>query len=170
MRFWIGLEEAAADHRAAVAEAARAVESQEAGCWTIPRAEGKWSAAEIAQHLILSYAPPLAELAGGTGFAIRLPWWKRAPLRWTVLPRILGGTFPKGAPAPREARPKGGPADPEEAAKALREAAANFERCLLEKCADRRVALTHPYFGKLSAPQMLKLCAVHVAHHRAQLS
>jgi hypothetical protein len=32
----------------------------------------------------------------------------------------------------------------------------------------RPVRLTHAYFGKLTAPQILKLLAVHAAHHRDQ--
>lgn len=168
MRFFIGIEEAAEDHRAAVAAAVRVVEAQDPAAWSLKRAPGKWSPSEIAQHLVISYGPPLAELDGGPGFAVRLPWWQRAALRWTVVPRILGGTFPKGAPAPRESRPAAGAASPAHAAQALREAADLFERRLLEEHAVRRVTLTHAYFGRLSAPQMLKLAAVHVSHHRAQ--
>ena len=160
---------AAADHREAIEALARTVESLGRGGWTIAREPGKWSPAEIAQHLILSYGPPLAELSGGSGFSLRLPWWKRAVLRWKVLPKILyDEKFPKGAPAPKEARPKAGAASPEEAARLLRENAGQFERRLSEAHAARSVRLTHSYFGKLSAPQILKLMAVHANHHRAQ--
>ena len=149
---------------------ARAVESVEPGAWNVARAQGKWTPAEIAQHLILSYAPPLAELDGGPGFAIRVPWWKRVVLRWKVLPKIVhAGEFPKGAPAPLESRPKAGAASPEAAGRLLREGSAEFARRLLEAEAARPARLSHPYFGKLSAPEILKLMAVHARHHMAQL-
>jgi hypothetical protein len=166
----LGLEKAAADHLAAIEALARTVESLDRGAWNIAREPGKWTPAEIAQHLILSYGPPLAELGGGAGFSVRLPWWKRTVLRWKVLPKILyAEQFPKGAPAPREARPKEGAASPEEAARLLRENAGEFARRLSEAAAARSVRLSHSYFGKLTAPQILKLMAVHAHHHRAQL-
>jgi hypothetical protein len=163
-----GLGDAVAFHRTTIEDVVRVVESQDPGAWSVARQPGKWSPRELAQHLVLSYEVPMAELDGGTGFAIVLPWWKRLPLRWTVLPRILNGKFPRGAPAPREARPQGGAASPAEAARALREKAALFERRLAEADSVRPVRLSHAYFGKLTAVQILKLAAVHAAHHRAQ--
>jgi hypothetical protein len=164
----IGMAQAAADHRAAIEDVARVVEGQDPACWARAPQPGKWSPSEIAQHLILSYGPPLAELDGGAGFAVRVPWWKRVVLRWKFLPQILGGKFPQGAPAPREIRPKTGAADPAQAACDLRESAARFANRLAEAETGRRVRLTHSYFGKLTAPQILKLMAVHAGHHRAQ--
>jgi hypothetical protein len=164
----IGLAQAVADHRAAIEDVARIVESQDPAGWTQAREPGKWSPAEIAQHLLLSYEMVQAELNGGTGFRVALPWWKRLPLRWTVLPKIFAGQFPRGAPAPRESRPKTGAASPAEAARALREHADRFERALAAAGAAGRVRVTHPYFGRLTVPQMLKLGAVHTAHHGAQ--
>ncbi len=164
----ITIAEAAAFHQETLKQVAVVVELQDPVVWTVPPKPGKWSPSEIAQHLVISYEPALAELDGGAGFALALPWWKCAALRWTVLPRILDGRFPKGAPAPREARPRVGAASPGEAARALRENAERFESRLVEAHAVRSVRLTHAYFGKLTAPQILKLVAVHAAHHREQ--
>jgi uncharacterized damage-inducible protein DinB len=169
VRARLGLEQAAADHRAAIDEVVRAIESLDRVAWTVPRQPGKWSPAEIAEHLVLAYEPPLAELDGGPGYAVPVPWWKRTVLRWKVLPQILErGQFPRGAPAPKEARPKGGAASPEEAVRQLRENAGRFEEKLCVAHAARSVRLTHAYFGKLTAPQILKLLAVHAHHHRGQ--
>ena len=60
-------------------------------------AEGKWTPAQIVQHLILGYEAGLRELDGGVGLTVVVPWWKRIALRWTILPRILAGRFPAGA-------------------------------------------------------------------------
>ena len=170
MRKRLELEKVAADHRDAIEAFARAVEALDRDAWNVARAQGKWTPAEIAQHLILSYGPPMAELGGGPGFAVRLPWWERAVLRRRVLPKILYlEEFPKGAPAPREARPGEGASSPETAAGLLRESAGEFARRLCEAAVARPVRLTHSYFGKLTAPQILKLMAVHVRHHRDQL-
>jgi hypothetical protein len=163
-------EEAAADHREAIEKVVRAVRSFDSQVWEVPCAPGKWSPAEIAEHLALAYGPPLAELEGGAGYALCVTGWKQLLVRWRYLPVILErGTFPPGVKAPREARPANHSASPEAAASRLAENASCFERRLAEAQATGPVRLTHAYFGKLTAPQILKLLAVHARHHRKQL-
>ena len=101
--------------------------------------------------------------------AVRLPWWKRRLVRWRFLPLILRGGFPKNAPAPREIRPTGHAASPEEAACRLSESAAQFSDRLGEAARRGPVRLTHPYFGGLSALQILRLLTSHARHHQSQL-
>jgi DinB family protein len=163
-------EEAAADHREAIETVVRAVRSVDTQVWEVACAPGKWSPAEIAEHLALAYGPPLAELEGGAGYALRVKGWKQRLVRWRYLPVILErGAFPPGVKAPREARPSGHAGSPEAAIARLTESASRFERRLAEAQANGPVRLTHAYFGKLTAPQILKLLAVHARHHRAQL-
>jgi hypothetical protein len=156
-------------HRDSVEAAARALESQDPSAWNAPIAPGKWSPAEIAQHLALSYAPAIAELEGGRGYAIRLAAWQRFFARTFVVPRILAGKFPERAPAPRESRPTGGAATPAEGARLLRESAEKFAHRLAEARAAGPVRVTHPYFGRLDAPVILRILSVHARHHLAQL-
>ncbi len=165
----VRIEEAAALHSETIDEVVFVIAAQNLATWTTPRQPGKWSAAEIAEHLILSYEVGLRELDGGAGLALALSWWKRAALRWTVLPRILAGRFPRGAPAPREVRPRGAAVTPAVAVERLRAVADRFAARLQEEHAVRPVRLTHAYFGRLAAPEILKLLAVHARHHRAQL-
>ena len=162
------LDQAAADHREAIDAVLRTLETVDPALWNQPSGPGKWSPAEVAQHLFLSYGPPTAELEGGQGFVVRVAWWKRPLLRWKVLPVILAGGFPRGAPAPRECRPRDAAPDSGEAIRRLREASTVFERRLCEAAGRERVRLTHAYFGKLTAPQILKLLASHAGHHRKQ--
>lgn len=99
---------AAADHRDAIEAVAAALRAVDPAVWRVPARPGKWTPAEIAHHLILAYDPPLSELSGGAGYALRIPWWKRRLLRWKFLGGIVRrGEFPRGAPAPREIRPRG---------------------------------------------------------------
>lgn len=164
------LDRACAAHRDAVAECAATIRAVPLSDWTAARAAGKWTPAEIAEHLRMAYGPPLAELSGGAGFAVRLPWWKRRLLRWKVLPVILRGGFPQGAPAPREIRPAGHSPSPADAALRLNEAAEEFLIRVRDAARARRVRLTHPYFGRLSDLETLTLLTSHARHHRAQLT
>lgn len=161
--------EAVALHRAAVSECMAAFAAVPGDAWSRPLAPGRWSPAEIAEHLAIAYDPPLAELSGGSGFAIRVPWWKRRALRWSFLPTILNGGFPSGAPAPREIRPRRAAASPEEASRALCASAERFLATLADARSARRVRLTHPYFGKLRPAQTVMLLTSHALHHRRQL-
>ena len=162
--------QAEADHRAAVEAVADALRRVEPSAWRVPGRPGKWTPAEIAHHLALAYEPPMSELSGGSGYALRIPLWKRRLLRW----RFLGGIvrraeFPWGAPAPREIRPRPDTLEQGQAVGRLREAAALFERRLSEAHARRRVRLKHAYFGRLTPRQTLKLLAAHAYHHEKQL-
>ena len=162
------LDRAADEHRKAVGECTATIRGVAAAQWTAARAEGKWTAAEIAEHLRIAYDPLLSEVGGGSGMAVRLPWWKQKLVRWKFLPLILRGGFPKGAPAPREIRPTSHSATPEEAAHRLTRSAEEFLGRLAEAADRRTVRLTHPYFGKLTALEALTLLTSHARHHRAQ--
>src|SRR5688572_31383601 len=89
--------------------AARLIESAKlvrADVWLAPHAPGKWSPAEIVEHLNATYDVLTRELEGGTGMKVLTKPWQRLLLRWTIYRKILRkGLFPKGARAPREIRP-----------------------------------------------------------------
>jgi hypothetical protein len=131
---------------------------------------GKWSPAEIAQHLILAYAPAMSELGGGPGYERRLSPIMTRVARWVALGGILSGKrFPAGGKSPPEARPAGPFLPPAEAAERLRSAAAAFERTICEAHRAGGGRITNAYFGSLTAPQALQLVAMHAEHHRKQL-
>lgn len=164
------LETALALHRAALAafaERARRVAPED---WERPRAPGKWSPAEITEHLRLAAEKLRAERQGEEGMQLRLSAWKRFLLRRTVLVRLLRtGRFPKGAPAPREIRPVSPGLPQDEALDRLERAWATFEDACRSGVPTVASRLTHPYFGRLRLAQYHRLLAVHTLHHRDQL-
>ncbi|HUP46918.1 MAG TPA: DinB family protein [Thermoanaerobaculia bacterium] len=139
--------------------------------WLTPRAEGKWTPAEIVEHLNLSYETLLRELAGGKGMQVRTKLWQRLLLRFTLMPKLLrGGKFPL-ARAPRETRPAAANPDPVSAIAAFRERSLRLDALAAEVVASgRRRKLTHAYFGSASVPKAVLLCARHVQHHQKQLA
>jgi hypothetical protein len=166
----LSFEDALADHREAIDAVVRAVREVDPRVWTESRASGKWAPADVAEHLALSYGPPLSELDGGPGFALRVKGWKLWVVRRKYLPAILErGVLPSGASSPREARPVSRSATPDEAGDRLSENASRFERRLTEARARGEVRLTHAYFGSLTGPEILRILAVHARHHRVQL-
>jgi hypothetical protein len=152
-----------------VAECAAAIRAVSAEDWNAARETGKWSPAQIAEHLAIAYDPLLSELEGGPGFRRLVPWWKQRLIRWKFLPRILAGTFPRGVPAPKEVRPVATAGSPDDGARKLAERAVVFlDRYAAARSAGR-ASFTHPYLGRLNGVDALRFLTSHVHHHQRQL-
>jgi hypothetical protein len=138
--------------------------------WTMPTKPDKWSPAEVAEHLVLTYEAVLRELGGGVGMRLRLSWWMRLYIRARYLrPLLKYGRFPERAPAVREVRPAGPPRGKAELVTRFRERARAFDEGI---CAAHRKGgfrMTHPFFGRLDTSDSVRLVDVHIEHHRKQL-
>ncbi len=138
--------------------------------WEEACAAAKWSPAQIAEHLRLTYAVIGDELAGGTGIRIRTSWWQRQLLRFKALPMILSqGTIPRAVLAPREIRPGSGPFPSPQVLAALRAGARSAEAVLTTQQGGRNGGITHHVFGRLRPAEALRFATVHNNHHTAQL-
>lgn len=157
-------------HRRALRDFIATAEAIAPAAWNAPAAGGKWSPAQVAEHLRLSYATSRAELAGRPGFRVRTTWWQRRIGRLLHLPRILAaGRFPAGVPAVREIRPGEGPFDRRELLAAFRDEGERFLADAAAAAGDRRATITHPFLGSLTLRQGVRFLAQHVRHHHAQI-
>ena len=164
-------EAAAEEHQVALAAYVDAAEGLPEAAWTEPWAAGKWTRAEVTEHLCLAYEALLTELRTGVGMKPRLSPWRQKVTRWILLPHILHHrTFPVRAVAPRETRPASAQADRFAALRRLRVLAERFEAELDGARRAGAVALTHPYFGAVEPIKGLRFCAVHLDHHRRQVA
>ena len=158
------------EHRQALAALQATAESLPEAHWDAPRAPGKWSPAQIVEHVRLTCRTIQSELEGRGGMRVRTGWLRQRVLRLLLVPRILRTrTFPKGAPAVRELRPQADlRLERGQTLDALREQAASLVAAMA--AADpATMKVTHPFFGRLDPLQGLELATVHVQHHRAQL-
>jgi DinB superfamily len=157
-------------HRSASAAFADAAKAVAPGAWHLPRAEGKWSPAQITDHLIQTYDVLLRELQGGSGMRVRTRFLQRMFLRLTLMPRLMrGARFPERVPAPPEIRPTGAPGQQDGIA-LFRRRAAELEATAQQVLAQvPRARLTHAYFGPSSVANGVLFCARHIEHHRAQI-
>jgi hypothetical protein len=158
-------------HAAAAADLIAAAQEVPRDSWMQPRAEGKWSPADVVEHLNLAYDALLKDLDGGGGMKIRTKLWQRILLRYTLVPKLLrGGAFPENARAPRETRPANTNADQQAAIDTFRQRSERFDSTAAEAVAGgRRVKVTHAYFGRASITEGMLLCARHIQHHLKQL-
>lgn len=158
-------------HRRSVEEflaQARQVPSER---WNTATMEGKWSPAQVVEHLRLTYEAVTREATGGTGLRVRTTWWLRLFLRLAYLRRILDqGAIPPGARAPRELMPGPGPFEREALLARLAAAVERAEAVFVGDGRGRARGFTHHVFGRLDAGDALRFATVHNHHHARQLA
>ena len=139
--------------------------------WSRPWQAGKWTPAQITEHLAMTYRVFIGEVGGGQPMQLKLTPFRRRVLKALMLPHMLfHRTFPRGARAPRELRPaEAGLLPRGEALAQMRELGERFEREAARARAAGWSGVTHPYFGMIDLTRGMRLCAVHLEHHRRQL-
>jgi len=141
--------------------------SGEQWTWHLP---GKWCAAELLEHLYLTYTGTIK------GFervmAAGKPLGSRPSVRDRVKTLVVVGLghMPDGVKAPAVTVPKGLPTAQvrEEFGAKIAEMDAIIARCEA-RFGGRVHVLDHPILGPLTAPQWRKLHVVHGMHHHKQL-
>lgn len=135
--------------------------------WHLP---GKWCAAEVLEHLFLTYAGTIK------GFERVMKAGKPLATRASIAHRMLTfvvvglGYMPTGGKAPAMVLPRGLSAEQvrNEIGTTLAAMVATIEQC--EARFGRHVkVLDHPILGPLTTTQWKKLHLVHGRHHRKQL-
>ena len=141
--------------------------SREQLSWHLP---GKWCAAEVLEHLYLTYTGTTRGLekviARGTPLATR-PSLRQRVLTFVV---VKLGYMPAGREAPAIVQPRGLPVEQvrDEIWAKLAEMEAAIARC--ESRFGRHVKLLdHPILGALTAAEWRTLHLVHGHHHEKQL-
>ena len=161
------LERELADQREALLAFVATAEGLAAEAWNAAPGD-KWSPAQIAEHLRLTYVAVRAELDVQGGLRVRTKWWQQRLFRLLFLPRILKqGRFPKGVPAMREIRPAGGPFDRVQVLAALQREGEGLIAAVRTSTGNERV--THPYLGPLGVDDGVRFLTQHLRHHHAQV-
>jgi uncharacterized damage-inducible protein DinB len=165
------LESRIADHQASLREFVTKARDVPIERWLAPRAEGKWTPAQEARHLVLGYEAFMRDIGGGVGMQLRGSPWRRLLWRWLGLTSILWRKrIPVAARAPRESRPEWETVPASELLPELERRASEFEATLSRAWRDEPDrTVTHPYFGRITLDQTLQLVAVHNRHHAAFL-
>jgi hypothetical protein len=133
-------------------------------------AEGKWSAAEILEHLLITYTATTAglrkALAKGRPLGSR-PTPKQRLFQTVVLDV---GYFPHGRQAPAMTLPKG--LEPAHVLRAVEQALPDMDAAIAqceEKYGKGTKVADHPVLGPLTAQQWRKFHFVHARHHMKQV-
>jgi hypothetical protein len=141
--------------------------SSEQLSWHIP---GKWCAAEVLEHLYLTYTGTITGLE--RVLRKEKPLASRASMAHRVRTLVVVGLahLPAGVKAPAIVQPKGLP--PEQVRNEIGEKMAAMD-AIIAQCEARfgrhLKLLDHPILGPLNALQWRKLHVVHGQHHLKQL-
>jgi len=131
---------------------------------------GKWCAAEVLEHLYLSYTGTINGFKKvlEAGKPLATPATLEHRLRTLVVVSI--GYMPTGVKAPKVAEPRGVPPEKVRAEMESKIAAMDEIIALCEKKMGRKVKLLdHPILGPLNVEQWRKLHLVHARHHARQI-
>ena len=164
-------DEAVDEHRTALATFLDTAELLRDEAWNAPWGAGKWTRAQVAEHLALSYEAAIREVTSGEAMPVRVPPFRLKLLRLILLPHILfHRSIPLRARSPRELRPGEVTTPRPELLRRLRELGERFEHEMERAHHSGGGGLTHPYFGKIGAVKGMRFMAVHLEHHTRQIA
>ena len=134
--------------------------------------KGKWSTAEILEHLSLAYSRTTERMQS------MLQQGEQPQVRRRTMKQWVGGLIvlrlshiPAGRKAPEALSPKG--MDPQDVRSSVRKSLAELDRTI-DGCEERfggtRKVLVHPGLGPLSAGEWRKFHCLHTLHHVEQIN
>jgi len=138
--------------------------------WQTPRAVGKWTPCQDAQHLILSFRFFTEAILGRRELALEVSPERSRALCATVIPKLrLREPLPVGARSPAEADPTevahSSVEDRDSVLRDLVSAGCAFQAALLATTADSRRQVQHPYFGLIRIEEFEIVATAHTRHH-----
>ena len=137
--------------------------------WNTPRAAGKWTPAQVVEHVALALEASAAEIAGRPTRFPTLPRPVRVLVRTLFFNRVLrSGTFPK-AKTNRALNPHSGPATPADAERRLAAACRTLEEAAIGSAAAGDL-MTSVMFGRVRITDYVTFQGHHTTHHRAQMT
>jgi hypothetical protein len=162
-------ENACQTNRRAVADFVALARSVPLAAWNTQPVPGKWSPAQVTEHVALAYEQT-RDLLKHPGKSRGAPRLLRPVIRFLyVRPILRNGRFPSGGKSPRQFQPTSTSRPAEELCGRLESAALGLEGDFDQLNRQGQQSLTHPIFGSISLPDALRFQAFHTTHHRQQL-
>jgi len=163
------LQDAIADNRRAIEAFIAGARAVPPAAWLQPRAPGKWSPAQVTEHVAIAYEVARA-VVDGTYAGRAAPRIVRLVIRTIGFnPIVRSGRFRKGTKAPAVFQPTGSPASVADLTGRLEAAAGGFVAAVEAAARRGQAVVDHPFFGRVALPDYTRLQAIHTRHHHEQL-
>src|SRR5262245_45863830 len=159
------------DNREAVDAFIASARAVPQSAWAKPRAPGKWSPAQVTEHVAIVYEGAKA-IVDGTFTGRSAPCLVRPLIRLIAVNSILRtGRFKTGLKAPRFFQPAATSTTTslDDLAARLRASAGAFEAAVESAATQSRSFVDHPMFGRVGLADYTRLQAIHTRHHAPQL-
>lgn len=160
-----------ADLNAALAESRAALEQlivagERSGAnWRTPRAAGKWSPSQIAEHVARALEESGKNIKGEPNLFPTLPGIVRPVVRGLFFNRVLKKNSFMHGKTNKAMNPVEGPTTPAEGRARLQQAHAAFERA----CREATPRFNHQIFGHIATADYARFQALHTQHHTKQI-
>ena len=152
-----------ADH--AILERARGIPVDR---WAAPRAPGKWSPAQVTDHVGVSTRVARDAVAMKPGLG-SIPGFLRPIARTFFLTPALKNGFPKKGKGPPIFAPAHDPMPRPDLIARIDSEVTDFERETREMEKGGKTSFVHGFFGEVSLADYVMFNALHFDHHREQL-
>ncbi len=160
---------ALAAHRAAIMEFLAATDRLGAA-WSVPRAPGKWSPAQLTEHLAAGCEVSMGVVTGTSSAFPRLPGFARPLIRYLVFRKVLAtGSFGRPVRTVKAMEPLRAAASPAEGRARLEQVVGTFESELKRWAGGADREIDHPVFGRMPVSDYVRFIEIHVRHHQKQL-
>lgn len=158
------LTDALAESRRALAQLIAAGEKC-GKAWAAPRAPGKWSPSQIAEHVARALEESGKNINGEPSAFPTLPRVVRPLLRGLFFNRVIRKNAFFNGRTNKAMNPSAGPATAADAKLRLQAAHLAFERA----CRGCGTRFNHGIFGNISTADYARFQALHTAHHAKQI-
>ena len=137
--------------------------------WSVPRAPGKWTPAQVMDHVGIATRVARGAMSGNAKFG-SLPRFLRWLPRKLFFDKVLRqGAFPRKGGGPPAFAPSTEPMPRAELYKQLDSEIAAFAALAREMSAAGRTTFEHGFFGTVAIADYVRFNALHLDHHREQL-
>jgi Protein of unknown function (DUF1569) len=161
------LDQALAGVRAAETAFLAAINGAEK-TWTIPRASGKWSPAQVVEHVALILEESANVASGAPSKFPTIPVFLRPIVRALMFNRILKKNAFSNMKAIQAFLPASGPATPAEGRRRLEGALARYEQACRGRASGGQAVIS-PLFGVVSVADFARFQELHIRHHLLQM-
>ncbi len=163
------LEDAIAENRDAAKRflaTARGVVKEK---WAQPVAPGKWSPAQIADHIAVTTEVSLKAIKGDASMGSIPRFLRVIPRKFGFDPTLKKGRFPEKQRGPAIFAPSTGHPAYEATVERLERALVALEAHVRQLAAANQHSFEHSFFGRVGVADYVRFGALHMAHHEKQL-
>lgn len=137
--------------------------------WEVPRARGKWSPAQVVEHVTRALEQSTRELRGESSLFPKFPELLQPVMRRLFFNWIVRrGSFPRGTRTNKAMDPERGAATPAEARERMHEALHDLEQAVKTRPAGFGPVRSGA-FGAVALSDYLMFQAIHTRHHAKQV-